>query len=195
MEFVKNHPVISVGALLAGVAMIVLLRSGGNQTISESSVDPATVAAGTALQQTQMQIQGGLAASSMQLQAHSADIAGQIELEKIRALTTEHITEFQGNIQLAGINAQSQLGALVSTLNAQSHQAEIAATVNLRQIAATESTTNTGTFANVLVQQSHDQSAIIVANINAQSSIARGAQDVARAQIDAQCSGFFDCLF
>ncbi len=180
METVKAHPYITIGALLGGVALIVLLRGSGQNSVQQTAVDPSVVASGNALQVAQMNAQTQAAGMALQAQAHADDNATRIQLAKIQGEATYNVNQLQAGIASQQINATQQTVALQSSLTAQTQQASIAADVQKNQINATMSITNTANLVNAMVHNADTQRDVLMAQINA---------DVTKTQINADASG------
>lgn len=175
MELIKSHPYISIGALLASVAVIFYVSASGGGAVV-STADPNAVAAGTALQQSQMQQQVQLQGITAGLQAEQDKNATAIALANIQAKYGYDTAQLAAGVQTATISAQQQVAELTSTLSAQTQQAQIKAQTDAAQIAANATIQTTATVANALVAQSAQQAA------------------VAMSAIENQCHGF-GCLF
>lgn len=186
----KEHPYITVGALLGGVALIVIIRSGSGGGVATTGVDASSVAAATALQQTQMQVQGAISSKQLDLQNNQQIIAGQATLADIQGKYSYDIASLASTDTLAKINADQQVISLQSSLSAQTQQKAIDAGVQTTAITTNASVANTKTLADALVSQSTNQmNAVLgVTGINA------GIQSQ---QIQAQrdCSGFIASIF
>lgn len=187
METIKAHPYLTIGGvLLAGVALWVLSSSGGNGTTT-TGVDPSAIAAATALQQTQMQVQAAGQQQQTALQAQAENDASQQALAQIQGKYSFDIANLGAGVQLANINAQEQTASLESSLSAQTQQKAIDAATQQSAIQANESVANTSTLANALVQQSTNQMNTVLGVVQTQT---QGA-----IQMKQQSCGFFGAIF
>ena len=178
LDTVKQHPVLSVAALLATVAVVFYVSSGdGEGAAVVVGQDPNAIAAGTALQQSQMQQQVQIAGIGAGLQAEMGKQATAVALADIQGKYSYDVALLASGVQLAAIDKESQTRQLESTLAAQSEQKRIQATTDQAAITSQTMIQTTQTVANALVQQSAQQAQVAMASIN------------------KQCSGFFDCLF
>lgn len=198
METIKAHPFISVGVLLAGVAIIALMRGGGGAGAPTTGVDASSVAAATALQQTQMQVQGAISAQQLNAQQAASHDAAAIQLADIQAKYGFDVATLHNTETLASIAANKDVVSLQSTLSAGVQQANIDAgkTIQLTNAAASVQsmaylanalTTNSANNMNLALHQSDNTTAVNMALIAGQSG-------VAMAQINKPTCGFFSSL-
>lgn len=178
LDTVKAHPVLSVAALLATVAVVFYINSGDGEGAAVTvGQDPNAIAQGTALAQSQMQQQVQMAGISASLQAESGKQATSIALADIQGKYSYDVAKLAEGVQLATISASAQTTQLVETLRAQTEQKDIQSRTEQLAISSNAMIQTTQTVANALVQQSAQQAQVAMASIN------------------KQCSGFFDCLF
>jgi hypothetical protein len=178
MEFVHKHPKITIAALLAGVAVIgYSVLSGGSSGGSSSAVvgqDPNAIAAGVALQQSQMQQQGQIAGINASLQAQQDNNATQLALADIQGKYSYDVAQLAAGVQLGQINAAAQTTQLSDTLSAQTSQASIKAQTDQAAINGQTQIQTTQAVANALVAQSalnaQTAQAAISANLAAATS-------------------------
>lgn len=124
IEWVKEHPGLSIGALLAAVAVIVVVNyDGGGSGVVVAQPDPT----GSALANSQQEMQYRLSALNAQLQAKAADNATAVELKTIEAQYGYDVAKLSAGVATTQINAEQQTTSLQSTLLAQTQQAGIEA--------------------------------------------------------------------
>lgn len=177
MEMIKRHPKIAIGALLAGVAVIAYSTlSGGGGGATTTGTDPNAIAAGVALQQSQMAQQTQLANNADALQAQQGNNATSIALADLQGKYSYDIASLAADVQTQTINATAQTNALQYTLAAQVQNNQTNAQVQEAAIAGNTTIQTTQAVAGALVAESAQQAS------------------VAMAAISNQCHGF-GCLF
>lgn len=158
MSIFTRHPIISgVVALIVIVIIWRAMSSGGDSgpqatVYTSGGADPAMVAAGTAIQQAQLQQQGQLAALATEAQLRGAEIAGQVTIAQLgqqlglaqtsaQQAASMASTQAQRDValsQIAGEVSMSERAAqsanLASTLAAQVQTAGINAQIAMRQL-------------------------------------------------------------
>jgi|SRR6185312_3128443 len=171
MEIIKKHPYISIGALLASVAVVFYVSAGsGTSAVATSGVDPNEIAAATALQQSQMQQQAQIAGVNASLQANQDNNATSIALADIQSKYGYDVASLASTVQLANINATAQTTALQSTLQEQATEAAINGQVQEAAISSNTTIMTTQSVASALVQESAYNAETAQAAISAASS-------------------------
>jgi hypothetical protein len=134
-EIIKSHPYISIGALLASVAVVFYVSAGGGSGGGAVvTSDPNAVAAGVALQQSQMQQQTQMAGISASLAGAQNQNATQIALADITGKYAYDTSVLAAGVRTQEISAMTQTEQLKSTLQAQSEMAQIKATTDQASI-------------------------------------------------------------
>ena len=180
LDTVKQHPIISVAALLATVAVVFYVSTGDGEggAVVQMGADPNAIAAGTALQQSQMQQQVAMTGINAQLQAEQGKYATAIALADINSKYGYDVAQLSAGVQLTEINKRYETQQLQSTLEAQSTQASIKAMTDQAAINANMSIQNNQTVAGVLINASTNQAQVAIANINAAKEIATHCEGI-----------------
>jgi hypothetical protein len=185
MEWIKQHPYLTGGGILAAIVLFLVLRSASNsssaasQSVYNPATDPNVLAAQVAEAQTQaastantqqlqaavnaQQIQANAAITVAQLQAQAATTSQQSQDSSALSQTAyaAQVAALQSNNALAlGSQQTSATQEEQDTGNADSLQALLAqygATENIQDTATAAGVTNTGIQAQVAELQSNNE--------------------------------------
>lgn len=166
LETIKAHPFVTAGVVVAGVAVILIIRSGGDSGSVVMGPDPSATAAGTALQLSQQEQQTRMAGISAQLQSQASDNATRVELAKIEGQYSYDVANLSAGVKLSEIDKTSQLVGMQSTLLAQTEMARIKSATDITSIKSNEAIMTTQTIAGALVATSAQNAAVAMASIN-----------------------------
>lgn len=174
----KEHPIAAGGAVIVGGLLLYMMLAGGNSGSSPSTYtatsDPNSVAAATALQQSQLQAASVSTQTNAALAANSNNNAAAIQLATINGQTSTNNNTIAAGVALANINASQQAAALHDTLTAAvTTNAQNQSTAQLG-IQANAAIQNETILANSLITQSNNQTRAEIAIVNAQAGVAQG---------------------
>lgn len=166
IETIKSRPWLTGGLVVGALILFLVLRGTGSaQSVSgDSGMSDAD----------QMQgIMAGLQTRMAEINAgtmmNSENIAGTIELEKIRGTFSENIYAMQQAVDMAKLNAMTSVQVNQDTLSAQIQNNTIAAGLETTRINTNAQLQTTQTITNALIEQSRINagvSAAAIANAN-----------------------------
>jgi hypothetical protein len=169
--FVKSHPVMTGVGVVGIIGLVFLLSSSGGGDGSVDNSSTSDVAAGTALQQYQLQAQAQQSAIGAQRDVALAEQSTALKIAELSASTRVQELNAQKEIGLAGIDAGKYTSALQAQLSRESINADKAKDAN--------------TTATLMAQIKSSQQTTMAA-LNAQTQ---------QAQIAAKPKGLFSWLF
>jgi len=152
LEWVKNHPILSAGgAALAVVIFLLISRGSGGGGYSGQA---SATGDGNAQNDVTTQVQQQLALAGIAQAGQAQQIAGTIELEKIRGQNQLSLAGIASNVALAQTSAAQQVQTTHDTLSAHVAESQIAGDVQKTQINTGGQVAITQAITSALVQQS-----------------------------------------
>lgn len=152
-ETIKEHPGMIVGGIAVFVVVLYLAGKGGGATPAGDPAYAGSVDAATSLQNAQLAAAAQGRAIDASLAAHAADTAASIRLAEIGAGAQESHDTLAASVATSQLNAQLQLGSLMSTLQAGVQTNAQNKAVEQTAIIATNQTQQQQILASALVQQ------------------------------------------
>ena len=179
-NYVKEHPLMTGGIVIGGVAGVLILRhtlAGNTQTASAGNY----AYGGISPQEAQLIATGQQ--SQAQLTAQTNQIAGQEQIAGLQAQYNQNIAQIQANTSITNTNtaAQVQLASIASqgTIQSQSIAASLAGLENTNATAVAEKQTDDATNIDLASILANENENISAGNVGLQQTISNNLTNVA----------------
>ena len=186
MDFFRRHPILGIVLAIVLVYLLFRMLSGGGGNAQTGVVytgaqsDPNAIAAATALQQSQLAASSSAEQGRLQLEGQNAQIAGavtvaqlqqQLGMSQLAYGAQAETQKTQAAVDVAAMQAQS--ANLASTLAAQVSAAGLNAQVQVANIGANVTNTQTLAMQNMNAQNASTTQAIVASQGQTQVQLAK----------------------
>ncbi len=160
IHWIKEHPLVIVLVIGAGILLLLVLGGGGapaNSTATVNGPSDAAVQAAAGLQAAELQSNLGMAQVSASLTGKESDNATAIALGTINANTAQYTADLQTALGVAGVNAQESIQ--IAGIDSQTQLADISRQSSQDQLNATVqiAALNAKTYSDITMAQANEQ--------------------------------------